>query len=194
MNLSEKSFMDAYEETQEDYWLAAVALSCLNDGEPIPDIAQNYVKSLLLGVMEKKSSQKSKSETFMRHEGYLEEMRWLIFLTGTSPEDAAERIIYTSSDAAGEDKKLLKVPSIESLLNWWYNRSQRLKEPMTIKDLGPLFDCETADSYEQMESNFSADITGKPLRVRQEIRDQIPERHPDWDDFERYHEKMKQEN
>jgi len=123
MKPSVQRFMKIYEETQVNFWLAAVALSCLQDNEPIPDIAQKYVEALLTEVIEKKSGQKSKAETFMRHERHLEEMRWLIFLTGTSPEDAAERIGYTSS------------ASIESILHWWYNRPQRFKEPMTIEDL-----------------------------------------------------------
>ncbi len=187
MNLTAQRFMKIYEETQADYWLAAVALSCLNRDEPIPDIAQKYVKSLLREMIEKKSGQKSKAGTFKRHEEYLGMMRELIFLTGTTPEDAAERIVYTSKHGGS-----VKYPSVESLLNWWYNRPARLKTPMTIEDLG-FFDSKIADQYEQFDSNFSAEITGKSLRVRQEIRDQIPERHPMLEAVEEFEKKQLRE-
>jgi len=121
-------------EPDKDYWLAAVGFIQLLRQETLPEPVQKDVDELLLKllveVMEKALEGKVKANTFLRHERYLNEMQELIFLTGTNPEDAAGRIVNFHIL-----RKDSKVPTQDSMLTLWNNRSKKHKETLTVDSL-----------------------------------------------------------
>ena len=165
--------LEVYEETKDDFWLAEAAHICLIIGMPLPAILRGYLITLTGDVINAKGTRASQGpHTFMKHDKYLETMRELIFLTGTTPEDAAVRII-NAVIIAGEDDN---APEDSTLLNWWYNRPERYKLPTSIHDL-------PYDSYEQAverhgpfcsaeASGIAKNIKGSTLEIKKELFDQ----------------------
>lgn len=173
MRAFQQRWLEYYEDTGNDFCLAPLALNCLVMGEPMPEIAEQYVKNLLIEVIENKSGKKRKVETMFRHEGYVQAIRELVFLTGTTVEDAIERILYTDHATEVQD-----APTNETLSNWWNNRDHRLKKPMTLERDLPLLDAEKVSHMENHYLEYSPEATGNSLRVLPEIVEQLPEIHP----------------
>ena len=173
MRTFQQEWLEYYEDTGNDFCLAPLALDCLFKGEPMPEIAEQYVKNLLIEVIENKSPMKRKFETNIRHEGFVQIIRELVFLTGTTVEDAITRILYTDHATEVQD-----APTFETLLNWWNNRDHRLKKPVTLERDLPLLDAEQVLHMENHYLEFSTDPKGKSLHVLPKIVKQLPEVHP----------------
>jgi hypothetical protein len=159
--------LEVYEETKEDFWLAMAAKACLIDGIPLPAIVHRYLITLTGDVIDAKGN-RGKAQTLMRRDRYLETMRELVYLTGTTPEDAAERITKAVT-MEGEDDDDVRTEG--TLMHWWNNRPERYKTPTSIDDL-------YHNSYEQAVDSlrpFLSDEVGDgltKLKIKKELFEQ----------------------
>jgi len=175
--------LEIYEETNQDSWLAGAAKVCLESGIPLPAIVHRYLISLLSDVIhgevtrpkQEGTGPKQKVKTIVLRDRYLETMREIQYLTGTTPEDAAERIINSITMEDEDDDDLRKEGT---LMNWWNNRPERYDTPKRY-DTPTSIDDLYHNSYEQavdgLRPFLSAEVSydGRTtLKIKKELFDQ----------------------
>lgn len=122
-----KQFIEFYQDSKNEYWLARAAQDCLRNNWDIPDIVKSYLLVLTMRTATSSKRGRQKAETQFHKEWYLREMRDLMFLTGITIEKAADLISELIEENLEDDE----VPTDKTLIQWWKERPDRFNnEPI----------------------------------------------------------------